>query len=321
MRQRMRSRLMPRWFVVAASTAALVVSVGLGTLAQSPVPSTVLNGMDAPAGRLMFSRFDEATHSFLSTHTILADGSDETDVPLPGPEGGGRWSRSGTEIAVMTILPDERVGTAIIAPDGTVQRVLDIPDDTLNAVCTVWSPDDSRLACEAWDDGDPTRSGIYTVRSSDGGDLQRLTTPPTGMADLPGDYSPDGTLFVFKRTTDEAPGSLMLVGVAGGEPRPLGTSTAEDAGRISPDGRTVLTSSDGRIVVMDLTGTVLQDFGDPEAFLFGPDWSPDGAWIAFSRATGGPIADVFISLPDGSHQKQVTTNPANEITIDWGPTA
>jgi Tol biopolymer transport system component len=219
----------------------------------------------------------------------------------------------------MTILPDERIGTAVIAPDGTVQRVLEIPDDTLNAVCTVWSPDDSRLACEAWDDGDPTRSGIYTVRSSDGGDLQRLTTPPTGMGDLPGDYSPDGTQFVFKRTSEEAPGSLMLVGVAGGEPSPLGTSLVEDPGRFSPDGTTVLTSSEGRIVVMDLSGGVLQDFGEPGAYLFGPDWSPDGTWIAFSRATGGPVADVFISLPDGSQRQQVTTNPANEITIDWGP--
>jgi hypothetical protein len=163
--------------MIAAGTAALIVSVGAGVLAQSPAPSNQ-DGADPPGGRLMFSRFDEATHSFLSTHTILPDGSDETEIPLPGPEGGGRWSRSGTEIAVMTILPDERIGTAIIAPDGTVQRVLDIPDDTLNAVCVVWSPDDRRLACEAWDDGDPSRSGIYTVRASDGGDLQRLTTPP-----------------------------------------------------------------------------------------------------------------------------------------------
>ncbi len=46
----------------------------------------------------------------------------------------------------MTILDDDRVGTAIIGPDGTVDRILEIPDETLNAVCTVWSPDDTRLA-------------------------------------------------------------------------------------------------------------------------------------------------------------------------------
>lgn len=197
-------------------------------------------------------------------------------------------------------------------------RVLDIPDDSLNAVCVVWSPDDSRLACEAWDDSDSSRHGIYTVRSSDGGDLQRLTTAPVGMADLPGDYSPDGTQFVFKRGAEEADGLLMLVDVAGGEPRPLSTSPFEDAGRFAPDGAAVLTSARGRIVTIDLAGAVLQDFRDPDDYLFGPVWSPDGARIAFSGATGGPFADIFISLPDGTERQQVTMTPANEINLDWG---
>jgi dihydroorotate dehydrogenase (NAD+) catalytic subunit len=43
------------------------------------------------------------------------DGNAETAVPLPWEEGGGQWSMSGAEIAVPTLLPDERIGTAIIA--------------------------------------------------------------------------------------------------------------------------------------------------------------------------------------------------------------
>ena len=146
-----------RLSLIAAAIVALPLALGSSVMGQSEEPldpiaspsATTSTAGDTLTGRLMFSRFDEATHTFLSDHTILPDGSDETVIPLPGPEGGGRWSRSGTEIAVMTILPDERVGTAIITPDGTVERVLDIPDDSLNAVCVVWSPDDSRLACEA----------------------------------------------------------------------------------------------------------------------------------------------------------------------------
>ena len=131
------------------------------------------------AGRLLFSRFDESTHTFLSTHVSRADGGGETEVAMPGPEGGGRWSWSGDAIAVMTVLPDDRIGTAIIKPDGTIERVLDIPDASLNLVCTVWSPDDQRLACEGFDETHPSRNGIYTVRSSDGGGLVRLTKTPT----------------------------------------------------------------------------------------------------------------------------------------------
>jgi hypothetical protein len=45
----------------------------------------------------------------------------------------------------MTVRDDGRVGTAVIGPDGTVERVLDIADPTLNLVCTVWSPDGQRI--------------------------------------------------------------------------------------------------------------------------------------------------------------------------------
>ena len=267
----------------------------------------------------MFSRFDEAIHTFISTHLIRPDGSGETELQLPGPEGGGRWSRDGSQIAVMTVLADGRIGTAIIRPDGAVERILEIPDETLNAVCTLWSPGDSRLACEAWDDTDPSRGGIYTVQASDGSGLTRLTTAPEGSNDLPGDFSPDGSQLVFKRTTDEAAAPLMTLDlIVGGDPVPLSDQSFEDAGRFSVDGASVLTSSGGDIILVDLDGNVLETIQEPSAFLFGPVWSPDGEWIAFSRGTSGPFADVFISRVDGADRWQVTETPANEIAVDWG---
>jgi len=306
---------------IADTTAATSTSEpDVATVDSEPTsPAPASTASSELAGMLMFSRFDEATHTFISTHTARPDGSDETEIPLPGPEGGGRWSRAGDRIAVMTVLDDERIGTAIIEADGTVDRVLEIPDDSLNLVCIVWSPDDSRLACEAWDDTDPSRGGIYSVEASTGADLQRLTTTPEGMHDLPGDFSPDGTQFVFKRAADEAPGALMTVDLAGGEPQQLSTELVEDPGRFSPAGASVLTSVNGAIVTIDLDGQVVDTVAEAGAYLFGPDWSPDGNWIAYSRATTGPYADIYISRPDGSERQQVTNTPANEITIDWGP--
>ena len=80
-------------------------------------------------GRLLFSRFTEATQTFDAMIASAADGSGEVEVPMPWTEGGGRWSRSGELIAVPTQIEDGRVGTAILDATGNVVRVLDIPDD------------------------------------------------------------------------------------------------------------------------------------------------------------------------------------------------
>ena len=216
----------------AAAAAVLILTLAAcggdddeGGTADSPTTTapTSASTTTAPTlpgdleGRIMFSRFDESTHTFLSTHIAAARRQRGAGAGAPGPEGGGRWSHDGAHIAVMTLTDDDRVGTAIVSPDGTVERVLALPDPTLNLVCTVWSPDDTRLACEGWDDDDPSRAACYAVDASDGGHVQRLTTPETGRSDLPGDYAPDGTTLVFKRTADEDPGPLLLVDLAGGD--------------------------------------------------------------------------------------------------------
>jgi WD40-like Beta Propeller Repeat len=298
------------------------VTVQLATRVAEQPTATIVKQPPAPVveGRLLFSRFIEASHSFTGSFVSQADGSGESTLPLPGPEGGGRWSWSGKQIAVMTVLTDGRVGTAIIAVDGRVLRVLAIPDPTLNVSCTIWTRDETRLACEAWDDANPSRNGIYTVRASDGKDLQRLTTPPAGMHDLPGDFSPDGKLVFKRHTGDEGPGALMLVAESGGEPRLLyDKQMMEDPGRFSSDGRSVATSTNGRLVVINLDGSVLSEISEKGKYLFGPAWSPDGTRIAFSMSPlGQASADIFTSLPDGSDRQQVTKTPDNEIGLDWG---
>jgi hypothetical protein len=288
------------------------------TLTPEPEP-TLIPTATLFEGRLLFSRFTEASHTFTGMFVAQTDGSAETAVPLPWTEGWGLWSRSGKEIAVPTQLADERIGTAIIAADGTVLRVLSIPDETLNLVCTFWSRDDTRLACEAWDDTDSSRGGIYTVNASDGADLQRLTTPPAGQHDCPGDYSPTGH-FVFKRAADyDDPGPLMLVNADGGEPRLLYDGPIEDCGRFSPDGNLVVTSSGGSLMVIDLDGQVVHTISIDGHFAFGPVWSPDGTRIAFSLTTPGVFAaDIYTSLPDGTDLQRVTNTLDNEINVDWG---
>jgi Tol biopolymer transport system component len=311
--------------IVCSSVLLVSGCSGSSDDAAQPKPSTeatpkagVAHGKATPAGRLLFSRFDENTHTFQATYVAGPDGSHVAEIAMPGSEGGGRWSRSGDLIAVMTLASGGRIGTAILKPDGTVVRTFTLPDKTLNLVCTVWSPDDKRLACEGWDDTNASRVGIYTVRSSDGGGLVRLTKTPPHQGDLVGDYSPDGRTFLFKRTTDELPGPLMVVPVAGGPAKLLTDFDVEDPGRYSPDGTSIVTSAVGVIKILDVNGRETGRIEQPGTYSFGPVWSPDGERIAFSRTVGGFHADIFTSLPDGTDRHQVTATPDNEIRVEWG---
>jgi hypothetical protein len=102
-----------------------------GTAAtESPIASPT--GSPTPgeplSGHLVFSRFDDATHTFVSHHVSLADGSEETEIKMPGSQGGGHWSHSGKKIAVSTELENDRVSTAIINSKGKVIPVFELPD-------------------------------------------------------------------------------------------------------------------------------------------------------------------------------------------------
>ncbi|MEO6207128.1 MAG: hypothetical protein ABIP77_04160, partial [Candidatus Limnocylindrales bacterium] len=169
-------------------------------------------------------------------------------------------------------------------------------------------------------------NGIYTVRSSDGADLARVTTSPDGAHDIPTDWSPDGQQMVFTRGQPAAGASttLMVVNVDGTGARIL-SDHQFGGGRWSPDGTTILTDAGEddakklRLVPVDRgairTIEIVSDVKLRTAF-FG-SWSPDGQWIAFSgRASDG--VDLYVVRVDGTELHQVTDTPGQyEDGADW----
>jgi dipeptidyl aminopeptidase/acylaminoacyl peptidase len=280
------------------------------TASPSPTPVELPDG----SGEIVFGRFEPSLDDFVS-YTTDPNGNGEAEL-LPGPHQLSRWSPDGALIAI-TVVSRSRVFAATIGPDGSGYTELPIADPTLNVGCMLWSPDGMRLACEGWDDTDPTRNGIYTINAADGGDLQRVTSSPGGNHDLPGGYAPDGRLVFARIAPDRENGQLLVVDADGGEPEQLAAGTY-GLPRLSPDGETILADHDGVLYLIPLDGgpsTTVQVDG----VAFGGSWSPDGAWIVFSLAPPGGRADIYRARPDGSELFQITSDPAQEEFADWTP--
>jgi Tol biopolymer transport system component len=258
-------------------------------------------------------------------YTVDPDGTDQQLVANNSET--GHWSPDGTLISLFDRLLNPDDGSLI-----DLNLSAQYPD--LFLPCGVWTPDGARLACEGFGQSDPSLNGIYTVRSSDGGDLQRVTSAPFGD-DCPADYSPNGKRLLISN------GALAVIHSDGNERQqitPQGMSVNFCSGSWSPQGNEIVFSArvpnaqdfHSSIWVVHSNGTGLRHlpidgpcggpFADPSAYgCFNPVWSPDGRKIAFGRNQDDGQRDLYTVNADGSGLFQVTNTPdINEFNGDWG---
>ena len=251
----------------------------------------------------------------------------------------GQWSPDGTRIALVTQLGPPQV--LLFNVDDGSSVYFGLPFDLypdLALFCTVWSPDGARLACEGQGQTDPSLTGVYTLRSSDGGDLQRVTSDPNGD-DAPSDYSPNGNRLVITRA-NETTYEIDTVKVDGSGLKritPEGMEFNFGNGSWSPQGNQIVFSAHvpngdfhSSVWVVHFDGTDLHQlpiagpcggpFSDPSTYgCFNPVWSPDGRKIAFGRNQDDGQRDLYTVNADGSGLFQVTNTPdVSEFNGDWG---
>jgi Tol biopolymer transport system component len=286
-------------------------------------------------GQIVFARDNDIDEGGV-LYTINPDGSHERAVLPLGVEC-PRWSPDGTHIATCGGGPGN--ATLIIDPEDGSYVPLPSPDpENLFIGCPVWSPDATRLACEGFGESDPALNGLYTIRSSDGGGLTRLTSNPGGD-DLPGEYSPNGKRFVFARL-DEARGIAALALVKVNGDHAVRQITSDDAqpssgGDWSPQGNEIVFSrhvngdAHSSLWVVHADGSGMRELdvqglscGGPESDPAAdgcrdPHWSPDGTEIVFQGITADAGSNIYTVNEDGTGLTQITHGGSDNFP-DWG---
>jgi dipeptidyl aminopeptidase/acylaminoacyl peptidase len=291
---------------------------------------------DGSNGRIAFGRFDPSLGD-LALYTINPDGSHERKVVSFVVEC-PHWSPDGSRI--VTCGGPNGGAAAIIDPDTGSYRELPMSDPDMLTFCYVWTPDAKRLACESFSDSDPKRNGIYTVRTSDGQGLSRMTSNPFGD-DVPMSYSPNGKRLVFARYDQNGDSvGLFVVKTDGTGLRqiaPAGVTCCN--GGWSPQGNNIVFSRHvtpdvhSSMWIVHSDGTGLREVpahpaygcggpnSDPNAAgCFDPRWSPDGKQIVFGNGDDALGRNIYTVRPDGTGLHQVThgdANQSNEVP-DWG---
>ena len=304
--------------VFSLPALALLVAT---TPAEAKVPG--------PNGQIAFARANESfDNSF--TYTLSPAGGNPAALFPSYPSASPHWSPDGKSVAVVSGLgapcPPTCVGnTVIINPENGSHRVL-APQGypAVSTFCSLWSPDASHFACEGGNGSDSSVNGVYTIRSSDGGDLTRVTNAGGGH-DIPIDYSPSGKRIAFGRF-DEGHSALFIVNLVSGKVRritPWGFS--DDDGSWSPNGKEIAFEHRGSLFVVHPDGTGLARI--PLAVggtYFAGDfsWSPNGLKIAFLliRQTGPESFQEGIATAnaDGTEVHQITISPTFDNQPDWG---
>jgi Tol biopolymer transport system component len=237
-----------------AGAVALVAAAGCaGNDDEAPTGSIVVFGSPdvllVPAAGGKPERFRIADREFWDL-AFSDDGSRVAFNPAHGLDAGG--------ITVMTL----KDGRTTVIPNQP-------PQDRFFSYDIAWAPDEQSFA---FVNGD----GVFAI-SIDGSDLRKL-----GRGSSP-NWTPNGEHVVFASGDNRGDDfDIVVVRADGTDPQTLGRGTYPD---VSPSGDEVAYSTPTGILVQPLMG------GTPRLVVpngFGPVWSPDGQFLAFTRYTSCP---------------------------------
>jgi Tol biopolymer transport system component len=226
-------------------------------------------------------------------------------VPLttfPGFQQNARFSPDGNQIAFEWYGDKDYNEDIYVMRIGT-GRPLRLTTDPAKDETPTWSPDGRHIGFRR-KDGD--KDGIYVVPAVGGPERKILASEDGGFDEASLDWSPDGKYLAYVDRGLRQSAVIFLVAVDNPkDKRPLTTSFGQwdYLPRFSPDGRTVafVRFADVRdIFLVQTAGGEPKRLTFDNTFIYGLDWTPDGAYIVFlSGRLGGSVRLWKVSASGG----------------------
>jgi Tol biopolymer transport system component len=204
----------------------------------------------------------------------------------------------------------------MMKPDGSGDRVIPTPRGL--PWHPSWSPDGSRLAISIFPSGEGERT--IWVMNPDGSNAHQVAAADNVSAPS---WSADGNSIIYSASTGGHT-EIHLVAADGTDDRTIHSEEATGtfaifSPELSPDGRRILfdrgTDAGFDIFVMNVDGTDARPLTTTGTD-YDPDWSPDGAKIAFTRQESAATSDIFVMNADGTKVRRLTDGGSHATNLN-----
>jgi Tol biopolymer transport system component len=222
-----------------------------------------------------------------------------------------RFSPDGNRIA-FAYYGDTDYNTDIYVKQIGAEKTLRLTTDPAKDESPTWSPDGRYIAFHRSGDG---KQAIYVIPAVGGLERKLLTSKGSSFDISSMDWSPDGKHLAY---VEGEPGERIFL-LAVDNPKdnrplttPAGLQVAGYFPRFSPDGQEVafVRSAETRdIWVVRTVGGQPKRLTFDDAFIYGLDWTPDGAYIVFSSVRSGGSPRLWKVRASGGQPEPLSMPP------------